>query len=357
MRARIVVADESEVRFYDLDRAGSGLRLARRLTDPAAHLHNRDMVSDKPGRVFDHAPPSHGRRGAVGHHSTGGEQSHTRLRARTAVVERVLKICTLSLVLALGLACGSGFAATAARVAVPILVYHRFGAAVTDSMTVTDDTFAWQLQYLEDRGYTVIPLHDLVDFLRGTGSAPPPRSVVITADDGHRSVYSDMLPLIKQYGFHVTLFIYPSAISNASYALTWPELAELIHTGLFDVQSHTYWHPNFHQDKKRLAPPQYDAFVHMQLTKSRNVLESRLGIHVDLLAWPFGIYDDDLMARAQAEGYVAALSIERRPATNGDPLMELPRYLMTNADRGPAFGELLEERVSVKERATHSTAR
>jgi len=248
-------------------------------------------------------------------------------------------------------------AATAGRVAVPILVYHRFGAAVTDSMTVADDTFAWQLQYLKDRGYTVIPLHDLVDFLRGRGSAPPPRSVVITADDGHRSVYSDMLPLIKPYGFHVTLFIYPSAISNASYALTWPRLAELIHTGLFDVQSHTYWHPNFHQDKKRLAPPQYDAFVHMQLAKSRNVLESRLGIHVDLLAWPFGIYDDDLMARAQAEGYVAALSIERRPATSADPLMELPRYLMTNADRGPAFGELLKDQVFAKERAIHSTAR
>jgi len=75
MRARIVVADESEVRFYDLDGAGGGLRLARRLTDPVAHLHNRDMVSDKPGRVFDHAPPAHGRRGAVGHHGTGGERS------------------------------------------------------------------------------------------------------------------------------------------------------------------------------------------------------------------------------------------------------------------------------------------
>jgi protein required for attachment to host cells len=91
MRARIVVADESEVRFYDLDGTGRRLHPARRLTDPIAHLHNRDMVSDKPGRVFDHAPPSHGRRGAVGHHSTGGERSprkHEALHfARTVATE------------------------------------------------------------------------------------------------------------------------------------------------------------------------------------------------------------------------------------------------------------------------------
>jgi protein required for attachment to host cells len=75
MRARVVVADQSEARFYELQGMESGLRLTRRLTDAAAHLHNRDMVSDKPGRVFDHAPPSTGRRGGVGHHSTGGERS------------------------------------------------------------------------------------------------------------------------------------------------------------------------------------------------------------------------------------------------------------------------------------------
>ena len=75
MRARVVVADQSEARFYALEDMESGLRLTGRLTDVAAHLHNRDMVSDKPGTVFDHAPPLTGRRGGVGHHATGGERS------------------------------------------------------------------------------------------------------------------------------------------------------------------------------------------------------------------------------------------------------------------------------------------
>lgn len=256
--------------------------------------------------------------------------------------------------LALGLAshgtCASDLPRSA--VAVPILVYHRFGPVVADSMTVTDDTFAWQLRYLKEQGYTVIPLRGLVDYFRGAGPPPPPRSVVITADDGHRSVYSDMLPLIRQYGIHVTLFIYPSAISNAAYAMTWSQLAELTQSGLFDVQSHTYWHPNFHHDKKRLTAPEYDVFVHSQLAKSKETLQSRLGIKVDLLAWPFGIHDDELIDRAREEGYVSALTIERRPATSDDSLMALPRFLMTDTDRGAAFSRLLRERPALREHAS-----
>lgn len=229
-------------------------------------------------------------------------------------------------------------------IAVPILLYHRFGQHAPDDMWVTDSTFAWQLQYLSDHGYTVIRLHALTDWLQGKGPPPPPRAVVIAADDGHRSVYSDMQPLIRRYHVPVTLFIYPSAISNASYAMTWSELDALMHSGLFEVESHTYWHPNFNRERARLTPSEYEAFVRMQLTRSKQALESRLAIHVDLLAWPFGIYDDDLMARAAEAGYTAAFSIERRPVTARDRLMALPRYIVTDADRGAAFARLLGER-------------
>src|SRR5205823_12741499 len=65
-------------------------------------------------------------------------------------------------------------------------------------------------------------------------------------------------------------------------------------TGLVDIQSHTYWHPNFKVEKRRLAAAAYDEFVTMQLVKPRRVLQAKLGIDTDVLAWPFGIYDDDL---------------------------------------------------------------
>ena len=40
---------------------------------------------------------------------------------------------------------------------------------------------------------------------------------------------------MKQYRVPVTLFTYPSAISNARYAMTWAQLRELKATGLFDI--------------------------------------------------------------------------------------------------------------------------
>lgn len=225
---------------------------------------------------------------------------------------------------------------------VPILLYHRFGATVADGMTITTPVFESQMKYLHDNGYTVIPLRQLIDYYRGKAPAPKPKSVVIVEDDAHKSVYSDMLPVIRKYGYPVTVFTYPSAISNAKYAMTWEQLRQLKKTGLFDIQSHTYWHPNFKKERKKLTGPALDQFVTTQLRKSKARLETELGGRVDMLAWPFGIYDDYLITKAAEAGYVATFTIDRRHVTASDPVMKLPRYLLVNADRGKAFVQLLE---------------
>jgi protein required for attachment to host cells len=75
MIARIVVANQSEAIFFDSSGPASPLRAAGRLDNPDARLHDRELKSDRPGRVFTSASAGHGRRGAVAHHSAGGEQS------------------------------------------------------------------------------------------------------------------------------------------------------------------------------------------------------------------------------------------------------------------------------------------
>jgi peptidoglycan/xylan/chitin deacetylase (PgdA/CDA1 family) len=244
-----------------------------------------------------------------------------------------------------------------ADVAVPILVYHRFGPVVADSMTVRTSVFAGQLETLRRQGYTVIPLQVLVAYLRGTGPPPPSRAVVLSVDDGHRSVYSDMLPVLRRCGVPVTLFVYPSAVSNAAYALTWEQLRELQATGLVDIQSHTYWHPNFREEKRRLSPRAYERLVDDQLRRPRAVLEERLGTNVDLLSWPFGIHDDDLRQRAARAGYVGGVALGRRRATILDPIMALPRYLITDGDRGVRFEALLEGWAAMPSPGRSSTPR
>ncbi len=244
-------------------------------------------------------------------------------------------VCLLSLTCV-----SSGFAADPS--AVPILLYHRLGPVSSDEMTVTTPVFEAQLKLIQERGYKVIPLAALIAALGDESAAPlPERAVVLTADDGHRTVYSDMFPLIQRLKIPVTLFIYPSAISNADYAMTWAQLAEMKASGLVDIQSHTFWHPNFNIEKKRLAPAAYQKFTQDQFVKSKAVLEQRLGGKVDLLAWPFGIRDDQLDQWAEAAGYVAAFTIERRPVTRSDKLMALPRFIVTDLDRGNRFVSLL----------------
>jgi peptidoglycan/xylan/chitin deacetylase (PgdA/CDA1 family) len=219
---------------------------------------------------------------------------------------------------------------------VPILLYHRFGPTPADSMTVTNQVFLSHLEYLKSNGYNVISLRQLVDCVIRKVPAPA-RSVAIVADDGHKSIYTDMLPIVRKYRIPVTLFIYPSAISNASYAMSWAQLRELQRSGLFDIQSHTFWHPNFKKEKKRLSAHDYEQFVRMQFVKSKARLEKELGTRIDMLAWPFGIYDDDLMAKAKEAGYIAAFTIESACGEQGENPMKLSRYLLTNAHRGKKF--------------------
>ena len=256
----------------------------------------------------------------------------------------MLKRVVLLLVCVLPLASGRESPAATVQMAagsgsVAILVYHRFEPVVSDSMAVRTSKFAWQLRYLADHHYLVLPLRTLVSSL--VQKNPLPNAVVITVDDGHRSVYSDMLPLVLEHRVPVTLFIYPSAISNASYAMTWEQLDTLRRTGLFDIQSHTYWHPNFKIEKRRLAPSAYDEFVTMQLVKPRRVLKAKLGVDTNVLAWPFGIYDDDLMGRADAAGYVAGVTLDARSVRSDDRRLALPRFLVTDAVSDKRFAAIL----------------
>jgi peptidoglycan/xylan/chitin deacetylase (PgdA/CDA1 family) len=230
---------------------------------------------------------------------------------------------------------------THAESGVPILLYHRFGPTVADSMTVTTAVFESHLKYLHENGYKVIPLKDLMRMYFGEGIPADSRYVVLVADDAHISVYTTAWPVLKKYNAHMTLFVYPSAVSNASYAMTWNQLRELKATGFFDFQSHTYWHPNFKKERERLTPVEFERLVHMQFTKSREKLEKELGVKVDLLAWPFGIFDSGLMAKAGEAGYTAAFTIERHAVTREDQPMALPRYLLADTDRGRAFEAIL----------------
>jgi len=214
---------------------------------------------------------------------------------------------------------------------VPVLVYHRFAATVLDSMTLRSSNFEAQLRMMERLDCNIIPLADWVAWRRGERATLPPRAVVLTADDGHRSQFEVMAPLLHARGWPLTLFVYPSAISNASYAMTWPQLRELLAEPGFTVQSHTFWHPNLLQERRRMSPDAFQRFAADQMRRSREVIEQRLSQPVSMLAWPFGLSDGALWTQAAECGYQAAVTLGNRSASMQDPLYAVPRHLIVDS--------------------------
>src|SRR5579864_1574659 len=167
---------------------------------------------------------------------------------------------------------------------IPIILYHNLNPTIPGSMTVTPDKFEANLKLLKDNGFTFIPLKEVVAYLQGKRDTLPPKPVVLTADDGWESVYTYMYPIIKKLNIPTTLFIYPGSISSGKHFLSWEQLHELKNTGLFDIQGHTYSHPNFKVAKRHLSSAAYEQFVHNELFTSKKILEDKMGIKITLLA-------------------------------------------------------------------------
>lgn len=232
----------------------------------------------------------------------------------------------------LGLCSVPGWARAAPPSArVPILVYHRFGATAVDSMTVSTSRFQSHLTVLSELGCQVIGLREWVAYRLGERTALPERAVVLTADDGHRSQAEVLAPALAERGWPVTLFIYPSAISNASYAMTWDQLRQWRRQPGVMIESHTYWHPNLVRERRNMDAPAFERFATTQLTRSKAVLQDKIGQEVSLLAWPFGLSDPGLLQLAQTCGYRAAFALENRSATLTDPVYAVPRHLMVDS--------------------------
>ncbi len=248
----------------------------------------------------------------------------------------------IRLVMACLMVMGFLWDAAAADKKVPVLCYHRFSSGELDSMSIKTSAFEEQMSWLKENGYTVISLDTAMGYVAGKVKTIPAKSVVITVDDGHKSVYSDMAPIVKKYKIPVTLFIYPSAISNAKYAMTWEQLQELEKTKLFHVESHTYWHPNFKKEKKMLSAEEYAKSVDKQLNGSKKKLEERMGHEIKFLAWVFGIYDDALLVDAKKSGYAAAFTIDRKHASSSDNLMALGRYMVVSKHTIKDFAHMVD---------------
>ena len=115
----------------------------------------------------------------------------------------------------------------------------------------------------------------------------PKKPIVLTFDDGNKSHYTWVFPLLKKYGFAATFFIYPNAVKETSKVyLTWPELKEIAAAG-FDIESHSMSHPFLTRSNIPTGDnTPYLKWLNHELFDSKTLLENKLGKKVTLLAYP-----------------------------------------------------------------------
>jgi len=210
---------------------------------------------------------------------------------------------------------------------VPILCYHRFGRN-NGRLTLSPEMFREQMQFLKDNDYRVIPLSDLIDFLKGE-RAIPRRSVVLTIDDGHQSIYKIAYPVLTEFGFPATVFAYTDYLNNGG--LTWKQIRSMAFSGLISVQPHSKTHDNLAVRKRNESPESYKQRVAREVGLPTDYLRRHQDGPVSSFAYPFGDASDEVIAEVRNNGLSLGLTVQ----PGGNPAFSFP-YLL---HRSMIFGD------------------
>jgi len=211
-----------------------------------------------------------------------------------------------------------------------ILAYHEVDPVPERGWAVSSEDFADQMRYLALAGYNVIPISDLADYIAGRRESLLPNAVVITVDDGWLCASTEIEPVLKRFGFPWSLYVYPKIVGQGSHALTWAKIAALQKAGV-DIEGHTMSHAHLmHQSHPDLDDAQYDAFLRTELDESKRVIESHTGQPVRFLAYPYGDYDDVVVAAAKRAGYEAGLLSWFGPNNRSTDPLKLRRFAMVS---------------------------
>src|SRR6184192_275708 len=223
-----------------------------------------------------------------------------------------------------------------------IFCYHRLVDKIRYPGTeITPAAFEAQMKELKDKGITVISMQDLLAWKRGEKNIPP-RCAVISFDDGWKTQYEVAWPIMKKFGYPLTLFIYTEGVRGGSLgggeAITWEQLADLRDNGV-DIQAHSATHQDLREGhnitlitgggkrtRTKLTGPQYEQWMQNEVVGSKQLLEQRLGIKVNCFAVPFGNYNEHVKEIARNSGYEAMFTVYGQPITFTSPMDSIGRY-------------------------------
>ncbi|NET38915.1 MAG: polysaccharide deacetylase family protein, partial [Cyanothece sp. SIO1E1] len=188
---------------------------------------------------------------------------------------------------------------------VPVIMYHDILPEIQVFFDVTPEELEADFQLIKANGLTPISLDQLVVHLR-TGLQLPDKPILLTFDDGYRGHYEYVYPLLKKYGYPATFSIFTAKVDGdiiGRSTVTWSQLRTMAADPLVTIAAHSITHP---RDLTTLP----DEELEQEVTTSKQILETRLGIPIRYFTYPEGRHDEQVMETTQDAGYQAALAMD-----------------------------------------------
>ena len=212
---------------------------------------------------------------------------------------------------------------------VSVLGYHEFSSRLAPSqMRIRTATFRKQMEALKNLGLPVISLGDFLAWKKGDRTIPP-RAVVITIDDGWKSVYTEAFPILKEFKFPFTVYLYRNYVDGGGRALTSTMIREMQKSGC-TIGSHSVSHPfpatfKYHARKGDEA---YEQFLRREFGDSKKFLEAKFGQSISTYAYPGGYHTEDMYPIAEEYGYEYLFTVLPGKVRRNIDNRLLPRYII-----------------------------
>lgn len=225
---------------------------------------------------------------------------------------------------------------------IPVLTFHHIlkdeenKYFLHTSTTTSESAFSEQMAYLKQQGYQTITLVQLESYLKNQINLPA-KVVVLTFDDGLKSVNRYAYPILKREGFHAAAFIISSRIKhhpqkwNAD-SLQFMSISELEDIqDVFEIQSHTHFLHRLDNRRKPILLRRDFHNIEFDFARSRRALE-QFNPDVAYLAYPFGGYNQVAIAAAKSAGFRMAFITLPGKVKPGDGLYTLKRLYVLRTD-------------------------
>ncbi len=214
-----------------------------------------------------------------------------------------------------------------------VLGYHDFTSGRSNNpMVLNVDDFRDQMQALKDARLPVISMADFLSWRRGDKDIADP-SVLITMDDGWKTVHRLAFPVLKEFGYPFTIFLYKRFVNGGGRALTTAEIKEMMaHGG--EIGSHSVSHPLPSKIKGifRKSPAEADAFLQIEMKDSKQFLEDLFAVPVRTYAYPGGYNTEREQEIGKEAGYEALFTVNPARVTWDMPASTLPRFIVLGND-------------------------